>query len=101
MRNLKAIAMSAVLVAAMTGGAFALDQAGKANTMDPGSAPKAENQKPMKRTTGSAVNDAAAKANTTDPNSAPRSKEGMAKGGTKKLDAAGRANTMDPNSAPK
>ena len=97
MRNLKAVAMSAVLVAAMSGGAFALDKAGQANTMDPNSAP---NAKTMKKTTGSA-NDSAAKANTADPGRAPNSKDGMAKRGSKSLDAAGRANTVDPNSTPK
>jgi hypothetical protein len=101
MRNLKTIAMSAVLIAGMTGGAFALDQAGKANTMDPNSAPKAENHK-AKKTTGAAVNDNAAKANTADPGSAPGAKDGMAKrGNSKSLDAAGRANTVDPNSSSK
>ena len=101
MRNFKTIAMSAVLVAGMTGGALALDQAGKANTMDPGSAPAAGQPK-AKRTTGAAVNDNAAKANTADPGSAPGAKDGMAKrGSSKSLDAAGRANTMDPNSSSK
>jgi hypothetical protein len=89
MNTLKIAAAVAALL--YVNGAALADQAARANTADPNSAPLVSQD-------GGVVhhfsNDAAARANTADPNSAPLMREAPAWRGT--LDAAGRADTRDP-----
>ena len=92
MNSIKIATVAAIFAVSMSGAAFALDAAGKANTRDPNSAPVARDVR-----TNGISNDAAARANTSDPNSAPLKRDAKRRGVAN--DAAARANTRDPNSA--
>lgn len=86
--------IAATAAAVLISGAALADPAAKANTADPGSAPKAHNA-----TVKGRANDAPARADTSDPNSAP----GVARSSKVKRganDAAAKANTRDPGSTP-
>jgi hypothetical protein len=92
MKTLLAAIAAATLI---SGAALAQnDPAGRANTADPGSAPRA--QDPIVR---GRANDAPARADTSDPGSAPGVPRSS--GVTRPADdPAARANTRDPGSTP-